>query len=328
MFQDIKKIDNFGKPDEALYLVCNTLTQQSKKIKDIEHFCLYNTNSMRINTIGVLTLLWFMSIISFTGDEVSLTKKGIFLKKYCNEKSSFTILFIRILLESILRSNDFNSILDNKRVHYNQNRDIFYVQASKIPLEFSNFRNILINIGFFELDFYSNNNLIINPCYLDYYKKSISKTRHKLTLDNLKNLLNKNEIYGKEAEVFILSYEKNRLKNHPKNGKISIISELDVGSGYDIISFNDENSLEFNRFIEVKSFSRELKFYWSANEITAAKRLNSNYYIYIVNRDKIFDDDYAPMIISNPFESIFNNDYWIKDALNWVVKPVFPLQEQ
>ena len=134
----------------------------------------------------------------------------------------------------------------------------------------------------------------------------------------IQNLKNK---YGLEAENFVCEFEKMRLKGHLQEKRIKIISDIDVSAGYDIVSFNNLGSENHDRFIEVKSFSGDIQFYWSINEIRVAELKQSQYFLYLINREKMTEKDYSPYIIQNPFQSIFENDTWLKNVETWKIKP-------
>ena len=67
---------------------------------------------------------------------------------------------------------------------------------------------------------------------------------------------------GIEGEQFVLAFEKKRLFNKPG---IIWVAEYSVAEGFDIFSFDTNESFENDRYIEVKSFSTNPYFYWSKN---------------------------------------------------------------
>jgi hypothetical protein len=136
-------------------------------------------------------------------------------------------------------------------------------------------------------------------------------------LQSLKERQAHQELLGKEAELFVLDFEKQRLNKHPLLDNIQRISEEYVNAGYDIESYNDNNSLFTERFIEVKSYSDHVKFYWSANEIEVAKELADKYFLYLVDRAKVLEAGYNPKIVQNPYQSVFENELWKKEAQTW-----------
>ena len=106
-----------------------------------------------------------------------------------------------------------------------------------------------------------------------------------------------------------------------KNG-IQWVAPYDAGAGYDILSFHSEKSRE--RFIEVKSYSGERTyFYWSKNEIKVAGIKKSDYFVYLVNRDKIGSIGYEPIMISDPIKNILNNSQWNKEVDKYYIERLF-----
>ena len=101
----------------------------------------------------------------------------------------------------------------------------------------------------------------------------------------------------------MLKYEKNRVKCHDK---VIRVSSIDVSLGYDIVSIKDENNSR-PIYIEVKSYSND-RIYISRNEISTSKRLKEDYYIYLVNINKINESEYIPDIIQNPYKNLIMND--------------------
>ena len=125
-------------------------------------------------------------------------------------------------------------------------------------------------------------------------------------------MLEKNQIHGEEAEIYALAYEQKRLSAHPKLSNVEIISSYDVMAGYDIVSYNSLTSIELDRFVEVKSYSSSPSFHWSRNEMDVARLRRSKYFLYLVDRDKINEPSYEPMIIQDPYDKVMNNNDWTK----------------
>lgn len=139
------------------------------------------------------------------------------------------------------------------------------------------------------------------------YKIDITHSNHlkgifkKVSKEQFQKQLEKQNELGEKAEKYVLDYENNRL-NFSK--EIKHIALEDNNAGYDIASFLNEESLEYNKFIEVKCYSlNNDKFYISKNEKKKSKELGKNYFLYLV--DSNFDSN--PLIIQNPYDSIFNN---------------------
>ncbi len=107
---------------------------------------------------------------------------------------------------------------------------------------------------------------------------------------------------GEKGEQFVIEYEKKRLANHQEVHRIQSIARIDYNAGYDIMSFQSPDSIEYDRFIEVKTYRKTPYFYWSINQRTMAKMKGQSYFLYIVDMDKIHEADYTPIIIQNPIE--------------------------
>lgn len=106
-----------------------------------------------------------------------------------------------------------------------------------------------------------------------------------LTEEKLKEILREKEEVGALAERLVLEFERERLRRGGHAVEASCIrrvSRLRVNVGYDIESFDGKSAdLVFDRFIEVKGAKgRDVRFFWSANEIKVAEKLRAQYWIY------------------------------------------------
>jgi len=142
----------------------------------------------------------------------------------------------------------------------------------------------------------------------------INKHRSELARQaNERNLSEK----GFTAEEYILKYEKRIRRLHKSYGKIKIVSIDDSGCGYDIKSYLNDNSKALTKLIEVKSYTSKKDskpyFHWSYKEIEIAKKNSETYFLYLVDRTKIEDNDYEPLIVPNPARNILNNSEWNKN---------------
>ena len=146
---------------------------------------------------------------------------------------------------------------------------------------------------------------------------SIKENVRKKTLEELKNDLSHQEEIGEAGEKFVLQYEKRRLPL--KAMEIRQISHENVSAGYDIVSFQTEDSLFPNRFIEVKTFVGEPQFVWSLNEFNVAKKKGNLYFIYLVDFNKISDKDYVPTIIQNPSQTLAHE--WKMEPISFMCTP-------
>ena len=99
---------------------------------------------------------------------------------------------------------------------------------------------------------------------------------------------------------------------------IEWIAKIKTNAGYDIASYNSPDDKQINRFIEVKSYAGNNKyFYLSKNELKKSKSIGEEYWLYLVNRDNLNDKYYTPKMIQNPYLDVFTSDKWLKVAENW-----------
>jgi hypothetical protein len=171
-------------------------------------------------------------------------------------------------------------------------------------------------------------NAVFREVILDHLNIQGQSNKKRISLSQLKEQINRQEELGKEAEIFVLNFEKRRLFAHPSIDNINIISENHANAGFDIESFNDIDSVFLDRFIEVKSYSQNLVFYWSQNEIDMARELAPKYFLYLVDRDRMSQSGYVPRIFQNPYFIIFESEFWQKEPDGWKVKAFRDNQEQ
>jgi hypothetical protein len=79
------------------------------------------------------------------------------------------------------------------------------------------------------------------------------------------------------------------------------------------------NTIVPNRFIEVKSYTDQVSFYWSRNEVDTAKELGEEYFLYLVDRSKYLLKDYKPMILKDPYDRIFESELLKTETENWKI---------
>jgi hypothetical protein len=223
------------------------------------------------------------------------------------------------LLEQIfvllVDTQEFHEIFNSMYISYDVVYNKIQITNSAFKFKYSNFKQLLIDFNF------------ISPHPDEHFKKYIIDGKYKklfdqhilpsikkemFGIDELRKQIEKNNIYGEEAELFVLEFEKKRLFGHEKIDKIEKISDYHVNAGYDIISFDAINSEILDRCIEVKSFSGAESFFWSRNEIDVAKMKENEYFLYLVDRSKINNENYIPTIIQNPYENVLNKDKWKK----------------
>jgi len=174
------------------------------------------------------------------------------------------------------------------------------------------FRNFLMTLGLIECD--KNNELyFINDKCLPLIKPLLSP-RH-FNLKQLEERISSNEEIGDLAEDAVVKYEIKKLDKHfPFPEKlVEKISADKVSAGYDIESHLIENKDDLIPIkIEVKAVSlKDYRFYWSKNEMKAAKIYGDRYYIYLVPCIGNNELDMENLkIVQDPHKHIIENDSW------------------
>ena len=128
-----------------------------------------------------------------------------------------------------------------------------------------------------------------------------SDDRRHLSLEGLLSIKARQAAAGRRAEAFALGFEKARLAGHRFLDQVRLISDDDVGAGYDLLSFDRLRSLRHDRMIEVKGFEAEKAFHWSEGEIRAARLLRDRYWLYLVDRGRMGAEAYEPEMIQDPY---------------------------
>lgn len=192
-----------------------------------------------------------------------------------------------------------------------ENSQLFFKPNSRERLFYSDIRNFLIELHFINIE--KNQNVyLVNKKYLPCLFQEFHKEQ--FCINFLQKLLVDEKEIGLRAELEIIEFEKERLKEKPiLMSKIVHKSILDVSAGYDILSFDydEENPVAKDRYIEVKAVSnKDFHFYWSRNEIQFSKKNPNNYFLYLlpVIDDCIFDRKNL-LIINNPMEILFTNKW-------------------
>lgn len=126
---------------------------------------------------------------------------------------------------------------------------------------------------------------IVSPSWLDVAGEV--RKRRITTEDELSAMLAEQEALGRAAEELTVQYERRRLRRLRAVAEADLvrrISEVDVGAGYDVESFEGK-SKDFtpDRHIEVKASAGEaVRFYWTRNEYETSRRLADSYWIYFI----------------------------------------------
>lgn len=240
-----------------------------------------------------------------------------------SSEKHFNFRLLELILSSVKNDDVFHEIFSCQNISY----DIIYgqiqIDRGAFQFRYANFRHLLLSFSFLQEHPDSViRKFIIHPKYRKLFDSSLMPEikKRKIGISQLERMLAQRQLYGKEAEDYVLSYEKRRLDGHPKISAIEIISTYDVSAGYDIVSFDAHDSQAHDRFIEVKSYAGQPCFHWSRNEMETARLRKHQYFLYLVDRTKIKDTSYEPLKIQNPCEQILNHDdLWEKRVEDYLI---------
>ena len=319
MLKDLRKYSNLGTPNYFFDLL-NTLKKTREtnwEISDVEKLYYNRVVDGRNVYDGCIDLGLKIEVLVLEGKIITLNKN---IAGFLKSIDQFSDKFIEYLFHSLVEDEDFLNIFSSENLTYDIVYKSLQIGNSAFGLKFSNFKQLLIDFGAIKahpslhLNYY-----LIN----DRYKKLFDKTilpeikKRKIGIDEFKRAMELQQIYGEEAEKFVLAFEKKRLEGKP----VEWIAEYIVNEGYDIASYNEMNDMRYNRFIEVKSYDGPKPyFYWSRNEYTVAKRKKQEYWLYLVNRSEMNDENYKPLMLQDPFNGILKNDDWDKQVDKYIIK--------
>ena len=198
----------------------------------------------------------------------------------------------------------------------------FLFHNERLPLSYASLRNVLISQGFLIVNRFPTRTVFnVNTEYEKLVSSFCKKHKRKMTLQQLQKQLEQNEFAGEKAEEFVLDYERCRL-GVDCGARVKIISSIDVGAGYDIVSFDSDSSIDYDRFIEVKAISMGNSFYWSGNEYETARLKGKQYFLYLVDLCKIENEGYIPTIIQDPAHSVMESDEWLVEPQSYHIRKI------
>ena len=188
-----------------------------------------------------------------------------------------------------------------------------WVDAKRAPGRHLGIGALLVELGVFHRDRLTSTNWRIGKRYTEQFIQAIAKSNDNIALgmlssDDLRQKVEENLEAGLKAEEWVVSFEKNRLKEHPLRGQIRRVSDRHANAGFDVLSFRDRSSIAYNWLIEVKSYVDVPRFYWTTNEIDCARRQGERYVLYLVDRSQMQIEGYEPRVITGPYEFFFGTD--------------------
>lgn len=312
MLEELRRYDNLGTPGyfwELFHLLRedNVWTEADISVYFFDKI-IDNRNTFD-GCIPLLKLSGIISINEYTKEiEVGFPYKNILhSEQLCQNR------LLEGILSAFREDEEFYNIFSPEYSSYDLIYKAIQVDCNAFGLRYANIRKLLTDFDLFipHPDF-PQKKLIINS----YWKKHFDQTfapeirKRKIGIEELRKKIEQQQINGEIGERFVMEFESARLE---KRSGIDWISPYDTKAGYDILSFNGQDSAHNDRFIEVKSYAgNNPYFYWTLNEMSVARQHGKEYFIYLVDREMINNPDYAPIIISDPINNVMNSDKWIK----------------
>lgn len=305
MRKELRRYSSIGNKAGILLLCRKVLTGQMEDLSSVGASCSF-INGIELNFKCGIIAFEEIHLISISDNKCQANKII-----YSNDENIFIAQLCRYCLETLIDLE----LIQIEYLKYNEVKDVFQLPMYAFKMECSVYRNLLITFGALlpEGTLFS-----INNYFESDLAKHISK-KHKISQNQLLAKLEEERVIGEKGEEFVLKYEKQRCPfTLTQQRKIKQISTVDASAGFDILSLNDECSEE-KRYIEVKTYSGQVHFYWSANEIEAAKLRGGKYYLYIVDYSQIESEGYIPIIIQNPYDNVRDFSIWDIEPSSYLI---------
>lgn len=310
MLEELRRFNSIGDVAGINFFLKQILEDSPVDLVSLKDLCSLERN-IKLTFTSAILFFKYLRIIEEKDGKIVLSENG----KKIQESDNISKALCTICLSQMTNDN----ILDLEAVYYSREINLYKIKKFGFSFEYSILRNFLIQykvINEYKGEF------VLNSDYESIFADCKKSQKFIRSLEQLKKQLREKEIQGEISEQFVLDYERKRLGVSDKNNKIKRISIIDVSAGFDILSFNNNQSKDYDRFIEVKSYNGVEHFYWSENEIEKAKLYDDKYYIYLVNFQELKTPGYEPVIINNPYKNIFIDDSWVKEPTSYFIKHI------
>ena len=263
------------------------------------------------NYLDIKQFCFNAKILKQTGSFLKITPLGVELFKQIESRGEFN----KIIVEKCISNNYFSNILIPifSKFHLTKQNDLWYEtdQIYKLFINKTQILDILHEVNFFKYDL---EKMIIKSEFLhsELVQENIQNKKPQSQKEIDDKLILQKKI-GQIAEKFVLKFERVRLIKEGKLDQANRVKQISsdwANKGYDIDSFNGEGEdILPDRFIEVKGTSgKAFSIFWSENEISKAKQLGDEYWIYFVSEINLEDVDNEcpndPKCIQNPYDKI------------------------
>lgn len=298
MREELRRSTSVGNLSGIETFIAILLDDGITTIKAIGSLCSF-IPSFQLNYQLALYLFDDLGIIILNANTIKLTENGLALKE--KEHADRLICIGNIIIKHVIE----NGLLCFEDSKFSCTEKAIELPISSFSLSTAVYRNFLIAINAISV---KRNKLVVSSNYEKAFEDIYSVTSKTISQNELLEKLRQQQVDGDRAELFVVEQECIRLTSSGKKAKR--ISQIDVSAGYDIVSYMDSDSLNYDLFIEVKSFHGKPHFYWSNNERNISMALQDHYCLVLVDVDEIANTNYKPIKIFNPCNNL-PDDKWL-----------------
>lgn len=311
MLTELKRCNSIGNIDGLLFLLSVLEGKDKVSRTEINNRC-SRENGIVVNCPGAIAFLAYLKLVDLMDNVIIPTEEMMQLSG--KNKEDIINIIIKLCLSNMVE----DGIFSQESLGFDTDKGHLSIKRSAFPLEYAAIRNFLTVAGALEKE--HNGEICVTDSYENIFAKDLKSYRQKLTLEELLKQKEEQSQRGLEAEEFVLELERNRLPL--KAYKIKRISDFDVAAGYDIVSYDSNESMKYDRFIEVKCYLGKPHFYWSENECDTARQKGSKYILCLVDYTRIKEPGYTPQYIRNPYDDIFTNENWLVNAASYKIQEI------
>lgn len=311
MLTELKRCNSIGNIDGLLFLLSVLEGKDKVSRTEINNRC-SRENGIVVNCPGAIAFLAYLKLVDVMDNVIIPTEEMMQLSG--KNKEDIINIIIKLCLSNMVE----DGIFSQESLGFDTDKGHLSIKRSAFPLEYAAIRNFLTVAGALEKE--HNGEICVTDSYENIFAKDLKSYRQRLTLEELLKQKEEQSQRGLEAEEFVLELERNRLPL--KAYKIKRISDFDVAAGYDIVSYDSNESMKYDRFIEVKCYLGKPHFYWSENECDTARQKGSKYILCLVDYTRIKEPGYTPQYIRNPYDDIFTNENWLVNAASYKIQEI------
>lgn len=260
-----------------------------------------------------LDFLCKVNLLCVNRNRITFNKKfGRFKKKKSLNENEIK----EAIIEQISTNKRFfNSHIKPFLIHFNLiENDIIFELIGRNLTRFSAIRDFLVDLEI--VDFEKSTRICrFNNRFT--YLFEFATRRKSLSPNHLKKIRDKQEKLSSQAEKFVFEIEKSKFSSNVKlQKKIELTAAYNINAGYDIKSFEIVGGVIEDKFIEVKSVSKnDYRFFFTKNEMRIAKLKKNEYHLFLlpVLENCKFDIENA-IVIRNPMKYLYNeNNNWPRE---------------